>query len=102
MERLSYITIGFVVAVVLIALFFGAKSVFEDVVLRRKKLNEIRMGEIARVECRNLISGISWYNICGFDKRVKDLIDSRLAERRGEHEGDSETTGQQQKKHPLP
>ena len=86
MERLSYIAIGFVIAVVLIALFFMAKSVFEDVVLRRKKLNEIRMGEIARVECRSLISGIGWYNIHDFDKRVNDLIDYKLAEKEGEHE----------------
>lgn len=84
MERLTYIAIGFVIAVVLIALFFGAKSIFEDVVLRRKKLNEIRMGEIARVECRSLISGIGWYNIHGFDKRVNDMIDSKLAEKEEE------------------
>lgn len=88
MERLIGIGIGFVIAVVLIALFFGAKSVFEDVVLRRKKLNEIRMGEIARVEYRSLISRIGWYNIHDFDKRVNDLIDSKLAEKEGEHEAD--------------
>lgn len=86
MERLFCIGVGFVIAVVLIALFFGAKSVFEDVVLRRIKLNEIRMGEIARVECRSLISGIYWYNICDFDKRVNDLIDSKLAEKERENE----------------
>ena len=88
MERLTYIGIGFVIAVVLIAFFFGAKSVFEDVVLRRKKLNEIRMKEIARSECRSLIDGICWYNIYDFDERVYDLIVSRLAEKEGEHEGD--------------
>lgn len=94
MDRLFHIAIGFVIAVVLIALFFGAKSVFEDVVLRRKKLNEIRMEEIARVECRSLISGIGWYNIHGFDERVNELINSRLPEtegdqscKEGEHEG---------------
>lgn len=84
MERLFHIAIGFVIAVVLIALFFGAKSVFEDVVLRRRKLNEIRMEEIARVECRSLISGIGWYNIQRFDERVNELIDSKLAEKEGD------------------
>lgn len=84
MERLFCIGIGFVISVVLIALFFGAKSVFEDVVLRRRKLNEIRMGEIARVECRSLISGIYWTNIHGFDERVNELIDKKMEE---ENEG---------------
>ena len=88
MDRLIHIGIGFVLAVVLIALFFGVKSVFEDVVIRRRKLNEIRMGEIARNECRSIISGIYWTNIHGFDKRVNDLIDSKLAEKEGENETD--------------
>lgn len=89
MERLFYIVIGFVVAVILIALFFGAKSVFEDVVLRRRKLNEIRMKEIARNECRDIAKALCWYNIVDFDERVNELIDSRLAEKEGEHEGES-------------
>lgn len=88
MERLSYIAIGFVVAVVLIALFFGAKSVFEDVVLCRRKLNEIRMKEIARNECRDIAKALCWYNIVDFDERVNELIDSKLAEKEGEHETD--------------
>lgn len=88
MERLSYIAIGFVVAVVLIALFFGAKSVFEDVVLRRRKMNEIRMKEIARNEFRDIAKALCWYNIVDFDERVNELIDSRLAEKEGEHESD--------------
>lgn len=88
MERLSYIAIGFEVAVVLIALFFGAKSVFEDVVLRRRKLNEIRVKEIARNECRDIAKALCWYNIVDFDERVNELIDSRLPEKEGEHETD--------------
>ena len=88
MDRLFHIAIGFVIAVVLIAVFFGVKDVVEDAAKRRRKLNEIRMEEIARKECREIVRHIYWSNIQGFDDRVNTLNDSRLAEKEGEHETD--------------
>lgn len=88
MERLSYIAIGFVIAVVLIVVFFGVKDVVEDVAQHRRRLNQIRMEEIARNECRDIAKALCWYNIVDFDERVKTLIDSKLAEKEGERETD--------------
>ena len=86
MERLFCIGIGFVIAVVLIVVFFGVKDSVEDAAQRRRKLNEIRMKEIARNECRDIAKALCWYNIVDFDERVNEPIDSRLAEKEGEYE----------------
>ena len=87
MERLSCIAIGFVIAVLVIALFFGVKNVVEDVAQHRRRLNQIQMEEIARNECREITGSLCWYNIREFDERVNELIESRLPEKEGENEG---------------
>ena len=87
MERLFYIAIGFVIAVVLIVVFFGVKDSVKDAAQRRRKLNEIWMEEIARNECRDIVKVLCWYNIVDFDERVNELIDRKLAEKEGGEDG---------------
>lgn len=72
MERLSYIAIGFVVAVVLVGIFTAVKSWWEkeyETLVRRVK-GETSILIYAQV------------------KEAEERIVSRLAEKEGEHEGD--------------
>lgn len=82
MERLSYIVIGFVVAVVLAVVFLVVKDVIEN----KKSLLEQKMLSIARKECLDVKTHIYWYNIIGLEEHVNQLIDSKLAEKEGENE----------------
>lgn len=84
MERLLYIGIGFVIAVVLVGAFFAVKDAAEN----KKTLLEQKMISIARKECQDAKANIYWYNIMGFEQHVNKLIDSKLAEKEGEHETD--------------
>lgn len=84
MERLICIGIGFVIAVVLIAGFLVAKDRVED----RRKVNELRLEALAENICNRIIGTLYWRDIKEFDERVNELIDSKLAEKEGEHETD--------------
>lgn len=84
MERLFYIVIGFVVAVVLLCVYHLVKDGLED----RRQANDARIKSLARGVCLEVTRDMRWYNIREFDERVNELIDSRLAEKEGEHEGD--------------
>lgn len=85
MERVFCIGIGFVIAVVLLVVFLVAKDVVEN----KKSLLEQKILSIARKECQDAKANIYWYNIMGFEQHVNKLIDSRLAEKEGEHETES-------------
>ena len=82
MERLFCVGIGFVIAVVLIAVYF----LVTDTVKNRRAANELRLKAIAKKECDRIMGSIYWHNVMGFDAHVNALIDSRLAEKEGEHE----------------
>jgi uncharacterized membrane protein YgaE (UPF0421/DUF939 family) len=84
MERLFYIAIGFVVAVVLVVVFLVAKDVAEN----KKSLLEQKILSIARKECLDAKAHIYWHNIIGLEQHVNKLIDSKLTEKEGEHETD--------------
>ena len=84
MERLFCIGIGFVIAVVLICVYYLVKDALED----RKASNDIRIKSLATAVCLEITRDIHWYNIKQFDERVSELIDSKLAEKEGEHETD--------------
>lgn len=85
MERLFYIVIGFVVAVVLVVVLLVAKDVAEN----KKSLLEQKILSIARKECQDAKAHIYWHNIIGLEQHVNKLIDSKLAEKGGEHETES-------------
>lgn len=82
MERLIYIGIGFVIAVVLVVVYFVVKDVAEN----KKSLLEQKILFIARKECQDTKAHIYWRNIIGLEQHVNKLIDSKLAEEEGEHE----------------
>ena len=84
MERLFYIVIGFVVAVVLLFVFMVAKDLLED----HKVKTELRAKAIADRTGREIKQNLCHYHIRDFDDRVNELIDQRLAEKEGENEGD--------------
>mgnify|MGYP003291396762 CR=1 FL=1 len=70
MERLFYIVIGFVVAVVLVSIFTAAKSWWE------KEYETL----VSRVKVETTIM------VCERVKEAEERIVSRLAEKEGEHE----------------
>ena len=84
MERVFYIGIGFVIAVVLVGAFFAVKDAVEN----KKTLLEQKVISIARKECRDAKANIYWHHIIGLEQRVNRLIDSKLAEKEREHESD--------------
>ena len=82
MERLTDICIGFLIAVVLIAVYFLVK----DTVNNHREANELRLKSIAKKECDRIMGSIYWYNIIGLEQYVNKLVESKLAEKEGEHE----------------
>ena len=84
MERLFCIGIGFVIAVVLVVVFLVAKDVAEN----KKSLLEQKILSIARKEWQDAKAHIYWHNIIGLEQYVNKLVDSKFAEKEGEHEGD--------------
>lgn len=82
MERLLYIGIGFVVAVVLLFVFLVAKELLED----HRVKTELRAKAIADRTGREIKQNLCHYHIRDFDNRVNELIDSKLAEKEGERE----------------
>lgn len=80
MERFWCYLVGFVVALVLVAGFLVVKEKVED----RRNVNELRLNLIAENICNRIIGTLYWRDIKEFDKRVNELIDSRLAEKEGE------------------
>lgn len=79
MDRLIHIGIGFVIAFVLMFVFFLVKDSLED----RKSIREQRMMAIAKKECLDLKDSIYWHNIIGFESYVNKIVDSKLAEKEG-------------------
>lgn len=84
MERFWCWLAGFAVALALVAGFLIVKRVVED----RRKVNELRLKVIAENICNRIIGTLYWRDIKEFDERVNELIDCKLAEKEGEHEGD--------------
>lgn len=82
MERLFYIVIGFVVAVVLLSVFLVAKELLED----HRVKTELRAKAIADRTGREIKQNLCHYHIRDFDDRVNELIGQRLAEKEGENE----------------
>ena len=82
MERLTNICIGFLIAVVLIAVYFLVK----DTVNNHREVNELRLKSIAKKECDRIMGSIYWHNIIGLEQYVNKLVDSKLAEKEGENE----------------
>ena len=80
MERSSHIAIGFVIAVVLICVYHLVKDGLED----RRQANDARIKNLARGVCLEVTRDIRWYNINGFEERVEEMIDSKLAEKEGD------------------
>jgi hypothetical protein len=58
----------------------------KEALMDRKTANDARAKALARAVCLEVTRDIYWHNIRGFDERVNELIDSRLAEKEGEHE----------------
>ena len=82
MERLTNICIGFLIAVVLIAVYFLVK----DTVNNHREVNELRLKSIAKKECDRIMGSIYWHNIIGLEQYVNKLVESKLAEKEGENE----------------
>lgn len=82
MERFWCYLAGFAVALALVAGFLIVKEKVED----RRNVNELRLKVIAERICNQIIGTLYWRDIREFDKRVNELIDQRLAEKKGEHE----------------
>lgn len=80
MERFYCYLAGFAIALALIAGFLIVKDMADD----RRKVNEIRLEVIAKNVCNRIIGTLYWRDIKEFDKRVNELIDSKLAEKEGE------------------
>ena len=79
MERLTYIVIGFVVAVVLLFVFMVAKDLLED----HKVKTELRAKAIADRTGREIKQNLCYYHIRDFDDRVNELIDKKMEENEG-------------------
>lgn len=79
MERLSYIDIGFVVAVVLLSAFLAAKELMED----HRVKTELRAKAIADRTGREIKQNLCHYHIRDFDDRVNELIDKKMEENEG-------------------
>ena len=84
MDRLFHIAIGFVIAVVLICVYYLVKEALMD----RKTANDARIKALARAVCLEVTRDIYWHNIRGFDERVNELINSRLPEKEADIEAD--------------
>lgn len=82
MEIFWYYLTGFGLALALVTGFLIVKSVVEE----RRNVNELRLKVIAERICNQIIGTLYWRDIKEFDKRVNELIDSRLAEKEGENE----------------
>lgn len=84
MDRFSCYLAGFAIALAMVAGFLIVKEKVED----RRNVNELRLKVIAERICNQIIGTLYWRDIKEFDERVNELIDSRLAEKEGEHESD--------------
>ena len=84
MDRFWCCLAGFAVALALVAGFLIVKERVED----RRNVNELRLKLIAERICNQIIGTLYWRDIKEFDKRVNELIDRRLPEKEGGHEGD--------------
>ena len=82
MERLLCIALGACIAVAII----GAALVVRDALEDRREALDARIKNLARGVCLEVTRDIRWYNINGFEERVEEMIDSKLAEKEGEHE----------------
>lgn len=84
MERFWCWLAGFAIALVLVAVYCIVKDMAND----RREVNELRLKVIAENVCNRIIGTLYWRDIKEFDERVNELIDFKLAEKEGEHEGD--------------
>lgn len=80
MERFWYWLAGFAIPLVLVVGSLIVKRKAED----RRNVNELRLKAIAERICNQIIGTLYWRDIKEFDKRVNELIDSKLAEKEGE------------------
>lgn len=84
MERFWCCLAGFAIALALVAGFLIVKEKVEE----RRNANELRLKVIAENTCNRIIGTLYWRDIKEFDKRVNELIDSKLAEKEGGNETD--------------
>ena len=80
MDRLLCIALGACIAVAI----SGAAMLVRDALADRREANDARIKILARGVCLEVTRDIRWYNINGFEERVEEMIDSKLAEKEGD------------------